>query len=271
MNDLATIPFYVIHTFTQTRHAGNPAAVCLNEAWLPDATMLRIAKENGLSETAFAIPSADVEGRWNLRWFTPKVEMSLCGHATLATAFALFHDVEVDREEIAFDTVSGTLLARMEESRVVLDFPSRPPTETSMPDWTSAFLSTTSPTSALVSGDTTVFVLPSERDVLTAQPHLDAIPRDVHAAIVTARGEGEVDFVSRYFAPHVGVPEDPVTGSAHCVLTPYWAGQLSKSTLRAQQLSSRGGEMLCTLAGDRVHLAGYAVLYVRGELMTTDT
>ncbi len=271
MNDLSTLPFYIVHAFTHTRHAGNPAAVCLNEAWLPDAVMLRIAKENGFSETAFAIPGDEDGGRWALRWFTPKVEMPLCGHATLATAFVLFHDVETEREALVFDTASGELHARMDDDRVVIDFPSRIAHSLPEPSWVHDFAPNASPSDVLECDDVTMLVLSSERDVLAFAPRFDAIPRNQHAVIVTAEGEGDVDFVSRYFAPHVGVPEDPVTGSAHCVLTPYWAKRLGKDTLRAQQLSERGGEIRCTLAGDRVHLAGHAVLYVRGELSTSTT
>ncbi|MBI4875122.1 MAG: PhzF family phenazine biosynthesis protein [Acidobacteria bacterium] len=255
------IPFYQVDAFTSRLFAGNPAGVCPLPEWLDDATMQSIAAENNLSETAFFVPRGD---RYDLRWMTPEVEVDLCGHATLATAFVVFHHLSPERDAVAFDTQSGELVVRREGDLLAMDFPARPPLPLQPHERLVDALGT-QPVQVLASRDYLV-VYHDEEQVRTLQPDMDLVSGlDRFAVIVTAPGR-DCDFVSRFFAPAQGVNEDPVTGSAHCTLVPYWAKRLHKSALHARQVSARGGELFCEDQGERVKIAGRAVLYLKGEI-----
>lgn len=255
------IPIYQIDAFTNRLFAGNPAAVCVLTEWLPDELMLAIAAENNLSETAFLVGEG---GRYGLRWFTPVLEVDLCGHATLAAAFVVFRFLEPALDAVRFDTRSGELTVRRRGEWLEMDFPPRPPARAQPPPGLIEALGR--PPREVWKARDYMAVYDSEDDVRHLAPDMAALGRvDMFAAIVTAPGS-DADFVSRFFAPAVGVPEDPVTGSAHCTLAPYWASRLGKTVLRARQLSPRGGEILCELRGDRVALAGQAVLYLEGVI-----
>jgi PhzF family phenazine biosynthesis protein len=257
------LPIYQVDAFTDRLFGGNPAAICPLEHWLPDATMQGIAAENNLSETAFFVREGN---EYAVRWFTPAVEVDLCGHATLASAYVIFHLLEPGRERVAFRTMkAGKLAVTRQGDELALDFPAWPPQPVEAPPALAAALGK-APSAVLAARDYLV-VYERAEDVATLAPDLAAVAAlDRFAVIVTAPGEGDVDFVSRFFAPARGVPEDPVTGSAHCTLTPYWAARLGKSRLSARQLSHRGGRLTCTLAGDRVSIAGRAVLYLEGTI-----
>lgn len=257
------LPLYWIDAFTDRVFAGNPAAVVPLDVWLPDALMQRIAFENGLAETAFFVPVAP--GRYHLRWFTPGAEVDLCGHATVATAFTLFTQLGFTGERLLFDSRSGPLpVTRLGDGRIELDFPVRPATPAAPPAALLRGLGATPVHYAQAQANLAVFNTAAE--VRALRPDFAALATlEQYGTIVTAPGE-DCDFVSRFFAPRVGVPEDPVTGSAHCVLAPYWAARLGRTRLHARQLSARRGELWCELSGDRVKIAGHAVLYLRGEI-----
>lgn len=253
---------YQIDAFASTPFKGNPAAVVPLEKWLPDDVMLNIAMENNLAETAFFVKS-DVG--YDLRWFTPTIEMDLCGHATLASAYLIFEHLGTTDSILRFQTRSGELTVEKKDAKYELDFPSRPGKLTEAPAGLMQALEGAAPTEIYKSRDY-MLVYESEADVLAIKPDFNALEKiDSHAVIVTAPGDSS-DFVSRFFAPGLGVPEDPVTGSAHCTLIPYWAGRLEKNELFARQVSQRGGELYCQLVGDRVKIAGDAVLYMKGEI-----
>lgn len=255
------LPIYQIDAFSREPFHGNPAAVVPLEKWLPAETMLDIAAENNLAETAFFVKNGN---GYDLRWFTPEIEMDLCGHATLASAYLLWSELGFDVDEIAFQTKSGELRVTREGDLMVLDFPSRPAEKADVPEGLAGALGG-HPETVLKSRDF-LAVFGSEAEVLALRPDFRAITElGVHAVIVTAPGESS-DFVSRFFAPSVGVDEDPVTGSAHCTLIPYWAERLGKNELYAKQVSRRGGELFCELNGDRVKIGGNAVLYLKGEI-----
>lgn len=258
-------PLYQVDAFTDRLFGGNPAAVVLLEHWLPETVMQAVAAENNLSETAFVVTGGPV---FPLRWFTPTVEIDLCGHATLATAQVLFHHVIPDASRVEFSTRSGTLWVTREGPQLTLDFPSRPgvPAEVSG-ELVSAL--GVRPREVLRARDL-MAVLDSESQVRALRPDMALLAAlDDFAVIVTAPGDG-VDFVSRFFAPRGGVPEDPVTGSAHCTLAPFWAARLGRSTLVAKQVSARGGDLVCRLAGDRVLMTGQAVEYLQGRITVPD-
>lgn len=255
------LSIFQIDAFARRPFVGNPAAVVPLDSWLSDETMLAIAAENNLAETAFFVVA---DNGFGLRWFTPTVEMDLCGHATLATAFLLWAELGFTGDEIVFHTKSGELLVRREGDKFILDFPSRPATGCEVPDGLAEALGAR-PQKVLKSRDY-LAIFESEADVLALKPDFRAIADlGAHAVIVTAPGE-KSDFVSRFFAPNVGVDEDPVTGSAHCTLIPYWAERLGKNSLYARQVSTRGGELFCELVDDRVRIGGSAVLYLKGEI-----
>ncbi|UJR78641.1 PhzF family phenazine biosynthesis protein [Sandaracinus amylolyticus] len=261
------IPCYQVDAFTTRPFAGNPAAVCVLDAFLDARTMQSIALEKALSETAFVAPRAD--GEFDLRWFTPTREVDLCGHATLATAHVLSSVLGRARGVMRFHTRSGVLTVEPRGETLAMDFPARPTVPCEVPAGVAEALGVT-PIEAHRARDL-VIVVGSAREVRAMSPDLARVAQiDAYAVTVTSRGDGEdadVDFVSRFFAPRQGVPEDPVTGSAHCTLAPFWAARLGRTVLRARQVSARGGEMGCELRGDRVTLEGSAVLIERGVLL----
>lgn len=265
------LPFHWIDAFTDRVFAGNPAGVVPLDTWLPDALLQRIAFENGLAETAFFVRTG--EGRYHLRWFTPGTEVDLCGHATVAAAFVLFTQAGGAGGRITFDSRSGPLpVTRLANGRIELDFPARPAVSLPPPAALVQGLGATPVHYARAQANLAVFTTAAE--VRALRPDFAVLATlEQYGTIATAPGE-DCDFVSRFFAPRVGVPEDPVTGSAHCVLTPYWAARLGKTRLHARQLSARGGELWCEpvpstgsgQADDRVKIAGHAVRYLEGTL-----
>jgi PhzF family phenazine biosynthesis protein len=257
------IPIYQVDAFTSEVFSGNPAAVCILEAWPEDSCLQAIAAENNLSETAYLLPG---DGDFELRWFTPQTEVALCGHATLASAYVLFECRHWGAELLKFRTrMSGLLTVRRRADLFEMDFPARPIHPLPMPDGLGSALGVT-PENVFGSAEDLMVVLDSEKTVLAVEPDFAALERlDCRGIIITARGDRS-DFVSRCFAPSVGIPEDPVTGSAHCVLIPYWASVLGKEDLYALQVSKRGGELFCQLAADRVRISGKAALYLEGTI-----
>ena len=258
------LPLYWIDAFTSRVFSGNPAAVVPLETWLEDARLQQIAFENGLSETAFFVRTA--EHRYHLRWFTPAVEVDLCGHATLASAFVLFEELAESGAAITFDSRSGPLhVTRLSDGKLELDFPKLPATErATAPNLTAALGQP--PHEIFRNERSWLCVYPREADVVALRPDPVALNKITPGRIIATAPSSTCDFVSRYFAPDAGIPEDPVTGSAHCVLVPYWAARLGRNELHARQVSQRGGELWCRLAGDRVRIAGHAVRYLRGEI-----
>jgi len=254
------IPYYEVSAFTSKPFHGNPAGVCPLRQWMSDAAMQRIAAENNLSETAFFVPRGD---DYELRWFTPTVEIDLCGHATLASAFILFSELGFRGDVVRFHSRSGVLAVAREHAVLTLDFPSRPPKPRAAPEALIRGLGR-KPIEVLKARDYFA-IFAEENDVKSLQPDFAALGTLDEMVIVTAPGT-DCDFVSRFFAPTAGVNEDPVTGSAHCTLIPYWSQRLGKTTLFARQVSKRGGELFCRSAGGRVHIGGKAVLYLRGEI-----
>jgi predicted PhzF superfamily epimerase YddE/YHI9 len=251
---------FQIDAFTSRLFAGNPAAVCPLERWLDDPIMQSIAAENNLSETAFLVRSGS---EYQLRWFTPVVEVDLCGHATLASAFVVFRHLEPERREISFATKSGPLRVMRDRDRLRMDFPARRPELCDEPALLAEGLGS-KPLEVLEARDY-LAIYRSEDDVRALQPHMQHLLHLERNVIVSAPGS-EVDFVSRFFAPRAGVPEDPVTGSAHCTLVPYWAKRLGKTSLHAWQVSRRGGELFCEDRAERVWIAGHAVEYFNGTI-----
>ncbi len=258
---MARIPLYQIDAFTGRLFAGNPAAVCPLEEWLPEEQMQAIAAENNLSETAFFVRRADL---YDLRWFTPAVEVDLCGHATLAAAFVVFNYLEPERNVVRFQTRSGELVVRREGDLLVMDFPARDPAPCATPPELSRALGAV-PSEVWAARDY-LAVYDTEEQVRALAPDMPALLRVGHFAVIVTAPSREVDFVSRFFAPAAGVPEDPVTGSAHCTLVPYWARRLGKTRLEARQVSARGGELYCEHRGTRVTIAGRAVRYLEGTV-----
>ena len=259
------IPYYHVDAFTDQLFAGNPAGVCILPAFPADSTMQKIAAENRHSETAFVVPRLD--GDFDLRWFTPEVEDDLCGHATLASAFVL--DLRHhDRWPVGFHTCSGILLVNRDPGGgFEMDFPARPPQPCEVPGVLLSALGLKG--AQVMKARDCLVVIETAEQVRSLLPDISALAKldmGIGGAIVTAPGEGNVDYVCRFFPPSVGIAEDPATGSIHCTLAPYWAGRLHKQSLRVQQLSARGGSMRCTVAGDRVKIAGQARLYLEGTI-----
>ena len=257
------IPIWQVDAFATKAFAGNPAAVCWLDDWLADGVLQAIAAENNLSETAFLVPHAD---GFDLRWFAPAKEVALCGHATLAAAKVLFDLRGWKEESIRFRTRQrGVLTVAKRGEWFEMDFPALPATPVQTPAGLAAALGV-EPRQVLASTDDWLAVLDDEAAVRNLKPDLAALKTfNCRCVVPTARGD-EADFVSRAFAPRYGIPEDPVTGSAHCALAPYWAGVLGKDELRAFQVSARGGEVRCQVAGDRVKLAGQAVVFLEGTI-----
>ena len=256
------IPIYQVDAFTNKVFAGNPAAVCPLDQWLPDATMQAIAAENNLSETAFFVHEND---NFELRWFTPEMEIDLCGHATLASAFVIFNFIDSSSNVVRFfSSRSGELSVFRENNMLKMDFPAKPPVNCEPQADLVAGLGG-EPMEVLQAEDY-LAVFRSEAEILVLRPDMDKLKKlDKRGVIVTAKGN-EVDFVSRFFAPKLGVDEDPVTGSAHCALIPYWKSKLGKKTFHARQVSARGGELFCEDCGDRVMISGTAIIYMQGMI-----
>jgi len=255
------LKIYQVDAFTTRPFHGNPAAIVPLTEWLPAETMQNIALENNLAETAFFVREGDSYG---LRWFTPTVEMDLCGHATLASGFVIFDVLGTTEKILKFQTKSGLLTVEENGDRFVLDFPSRPAAPCDLPSGLIEAIGG-KPKEILKSRDY-LMVYETEDEIRKINPNFaELLKVPTHAVIVTARGT-DCDFVSRFFAPEVGVFEDPVTGSAHCTLIPYWAEKLGKTEMFARQISARGGEIFCELRGDRVKIGGNAVLYLTGEI-----
>jgi len=257
------LQIFQVDAFTSKPFGGNPAAVVQLEAWLPDETMRNIAAENNLAETAFFVKTGD---EYHIRWFTPKVEVNLCGHATLATSHVILNELKLESESVKFHSDrSGKLGVNKVGDRLVLDFPAYPfveiepilmLVEAEVPPlkyWESQ-------------GNMLFLLLENQQAVETLEPDMHKVlelPYD--EVIITAKGD-DCDFASRMFAPRIGIPEDPVTGAIHCSLIPYWAAELGKNELFARQVSARGGELFCELAGDRVKIGGNAVTFLKGEI-----
>jgi len=253
------LTIYQVDAFSSRLFHGNPAAVCVTDEWLPESLMRAIARENNLSETAFAVAEED---GYRIRWFTPAIEVDLCGHATLATAHVLFYHLGLPGEAVRFDSRSGELWVRRNEGRLQLDFPALPAKGCYAPAGLVEALGVR-PLEILAADDYLV-VLENERSVRAVRPDYRRLAElDRRGVIITSPGD-DVDFVSRFFAPGAGIDEDPVTGSAHCSLAPYWAQKLGRDELRARQVSERGGELWCEVSGDRVLIAGHAVTYMIG-------
>ncbi len=253
---------FQVDAFTRQRFSGNPAAVMPLESFPPDAVLQALAAENNLSETAFLVGG---DGTYQLRWFTPAVEVPLCGHATLASAAVVLEKLEPGRAAVTFHTASGALHVSRAAAGYVMDFPARPTVPAGTSDALVRALGAT-PQEVRADAINYLVVLDGEQAVRTLKPDIAAIAAlDRQGVIVTARGSGEYDCVSRYFTPARGVAEDPVTGSAHCALAPYWAERLGKTQLRAYQASRRGGELTCRVRGARVELEGTCVFYLEGH------
>ncbi len=265
------IPIYQIDAFTSQLFGGNPAAVCPLDDWIPEVVMQKISAENNLSETAFIVPNLAADenstgvASYSIRWFTPLREIELCGHATLASAYVIFNHLRPEAQSIRFSSMSGLLVVVKQDELITLNFPAIPPEPGELRDDV-----------AMALGDRPILLFSTKRSMAVFEHQsqierlkpdfakLMAIP-DVSGIIVTAPGE-DSDFVSRFFIPKYGINEDPVTGSAHCTLIPYWATRLGKTKLFARQLSARGGELWCEHAGERVKMSGHAVEYLRGEI-----
>jgi len=263
---MLTIPIYQVDAFTDSLFGGNSAAVCPLKEWLPAPEMQKIAAENNLAETAFFMS----QGKdFELRWFTPLSEIDLCGHATLAAAHILFTQLHYDTDKIHFHTLkAGTLTVNRTDDLYTLDFPARIPVACEVPSGLLEALGGAAPVQILRSRDY-FMVYENESDILNLKPDFAALSRiDSLGFVVTAPGENS-DFVSRFFAPSAGVNEDPVTGSSHCNLIPYWTERLGKFKLHAYQLSSRRGELWCEQKGDRVLMSGKAVTYLKGEIFVS--
>ena len=253
---------FQVDAFATRLFSGNPAAVMLLDDYPRDEVLQAIAAENNLAETAFLVPQAR---DFRLRWFTPGVEVPLCGHATLASAAVVMERLEPGRTEATFHTMSGPLNVRRAGAGYVMDFPARPSEPTEPPEGLIEALGAT-PLEVLVNQFNYMAVMSSAQIVRALSPDFAAVARLKRPGlIVTAAGDNGYDFISRYFAPAKGISEDPVTGAAHCMLSPYWAGRLGKTEFRAFQASKRGGEVVCRLMGNRVELEGSCVFYLEGE------
>ncbi|MFZ1701629.1 MAG: PhzF family phenazine biosynthesis protein [Pyrinomonadaceae bacterium] len=262
------LEIFQVDAFTSEPFGGNPAAVVPLTDWLPNDVMQKIALENNLSETAFFLKK---DGVYEIRWFTPAFEIELCGHATLASAFVIFECLKLEEKLIKFHShKSGGLSVEKNDDILTLDFPSRPVLPVDAPE--ELFEAIGGKPREVFKARDYFLVYENEQQVLDLKPDFSALHRigtvldiDAHGVIVTARGNSS-DFVSRFFAPEVGIGEDPVTGSSHCNLIPFWSERLGKTKLFARQVSARGGELFCELAGDRVKIGGNAVLFLKGEI-----
>ena len=260
------IPVFHVDAFTGEAFRGNPAAVCPLQGWLDDETLRKVAAENNLSETAFFVPKA---GHYELRWFSSRGEVRLCGHATLASAYVLLNVLVSSADTVQFETrFSGALTVRKEGDFFSMDFPALLASHQAFPDGLGEALGPIPrPSEVLEVNEIYIVVFENESVIREMRPDFARLER-LHPYVVAVTAPGNsVDFVSRYFKPTYGMPEDPVTGSAHCALTPYWAQRLGQSQLHARQLSERGGELWCEMRSDRVILEGTAVLTLQGEFV----
>lgn len=260
------LPLYIVNAFTESTFGGNPAAVVPLAEWLPDQTLQAIASQHNLSETAYLVRQAEY---WELRWFTPAKEVDLCGHATLASAHVLASELGA-QGDMAFETRSGRLVvSRHDDGLLEMDFPAIALTPAAAESAVAAALGCEIVESAkpVANPWQHLYRVADEATLLALEPDFSALAAAAdHGVIVTAPGDHH-DFVSRFFIPSLGINEDPVTGSAHCLLTPYWSMKLGKTVLSARQCSARGGELRCELVGERVRLCGRALLYARGEIL----
>jgi PhzF family phenazine biosynthesis protein len=255
---------YIVDAFTDKLFSGNPAAVCPLDTWLPDDLMQKIAAENNLAETAFIVNEPD---GYRIRWFTPAVEVDLCGHATLASAHVMFNHLDLTGDEIIFNSRSGGLKVRKDGKLLTLDFPKDDLKKVEITREIEDLFSV-KPLEMYKGKTDYLLIFENEEIIRTIIPDLDRISKlDARGVIISAPGRN-VDFVSRFFAPQSGINEDPVTGSAHTTLIPYWAGKLNKTEMTALQVSERGGSLLCKLSGDRVLISGNAITYSIGEIQT---
>ena len=256
--------YYIVDAFTDELFKGNQAGVCLLDEWLDDETMQSIASENNLAETAFVVKRNDY---YDLRWFTPKTEIDLCGHATLASAFVISNFVDDTTKKIDFHTMSGKLSVEKKADLFEMNFPARMATPIPITRLMEQAIGV--PVQGAYLSRDMLLLVDSEQQVKNLNPDLSLVSKlpDSFALIVTAKGEQE-DFVSRFFAPNAGIPEDPVTGSSHCTLIPFWAQRLKKEKMTAKQLSRRGGTLYCEYKNDRVIIAGKAALYLQGDIRT---
>lgn len=255
------LALYQIDAFADKPFSGNPAAICPLESWLPDEVMQSIAAENNLSETAFFVPT---KTGYHLRWFTPVREVKLCGHATLASAYVLIELLNYSGNSVSFETLSGTLTVRRNADWFEMDFPAQPPEACETPQ---IIVNTFHETPLLcLKAEDYIVVFADENIVAAAEPNMEALKGlDLRGVAITAKS-ARYDFVTRFFAPKYGINEDPVTGSAFTQLTPYWAKELKRDTLTAKQVSKRGGEVMCRLAGERVAISGKAVKFMQGTI-----
>ena len=259
-----SLKMYQVDAFANEIFSGNPAAVCPLEEWLPDQVMQSIAMENNLSETAFFIRQ---QGKYLIRWFTPEIEIGLCGHATLAAAHILYSELGLQTNDFEFHTKNRDVLKiKREEEIIAMDFPSHAPKEANQDIDEISDALQLKPVSFL-SGLYGLAVFENESQVLKLEPNLAAIKNLDHEGIIVTAPSTSVDFVSRFFGPKLGIPEDPVTGGAHCVLIPYWSERLNKKHMKAKQISKRGGELYCHQHEGRVTIGGKATTYLRGEIL----
>jgi predicted PhzF superfamily epimerase YddE/YHI9 len=255
------ISIFQVDAFAKEAFSGNPAAVCPLDYWLSDEKMQDIAEENNLSETAFFVNRGDY---YQIRWFTPQTEVDLCGHATLASAWVIMNKIQPDVDEVKFGSRGGELMVRREGDLYLMDFPVHPPEECVVPNNLIKALGQ-NPLEVLAS-NYYLAVFRTEDEVRNLKPYMTLLKElDRIGVVITAPGD-KVDFVSRFFAPAVGIPEDPVTGSAHCTLIPYWAEKLGKSQMTAKQVSCRGGDLICENKEDRVVIGGQARLFMEGRI-----
>ena len=256
------LDIYQADAFTSKVFGGNPAALVPLTEWLPDETLLNIAIENNLSETAYTVPDGD---KFHLRWFTPGGEVQLCGHATLATSFIMFEELGYDRDMITFSSLSGDLFVHKTDAGLMMDFPVWEREEIDTPDYVLKAFGREP--IAYFKGHDDMAVFDDPTFIRRLQPDFHALTEgSARGVLVTAQGDEHYDFISRAFFPKLGINEDPVTGSAHCILTPYWADSLSRNKLIAHQASARGGDLLCEVKGDRVEITGQAAMYMKGEI-----
>jgi PhzF family phenazine biosynthesis protein len=256
------IPIYQVDAFTENIFSGNPAAVCPLDSWLPDELMQKIAMENNLSETAFFVRTGNT---FEIRWFTPGTEVDLCGHATLASAHVLFNHLGYEEDIIFLQSKSGNLRVKNEDELLVLDFPAGFYESITTPSKLTKALGR-EPLEAGKALDFLMAVYYDEKFIENLKPDFQLLKELPYHAIIVTSASKKVDFVSRMFAPSIGIDEDPVTGSAHTILTPYWSHKLGKVSMHARQISARGGDLYCKISGDRVEIGGKAVTYLVGEI-----